>query len=158
MDKFLELRDPRLTATVFGAALEKLGSMASWGEGPVWIERQACLLFSDIPNNRILVWSEHEGIRVWASNVDFTNGHYLDLNGDLLHCSHGKRGIYRTPAVMGLLRGDTPMQCVVDRFDGLRLNSPNDLVVKRDGSIWFTDPPYASCLTVKDIRRPLRSA
>jgi gluconolactonase len=142
MDTFLELRDPRLTATVSGAALEKLGSMASWGEGPVWIENPACLLFSDIPNNRMLVWSEDQGLRVWASNVDFTNGHCLDLNGDLLHCSHGKRGIYRTPVAMGLLRSGTPMQCVVDRFEGLRLNSPNDLVVKRDGSIWFTDPPY----------------
>ena len=142
MTQFVDLRDERLSATVKGAALEKMCTAASWGEGPVWLESQACLLWSDIPNNRMLVWSEDEGVRVWASEVEFTNGHYLDLNGDLLHCSHGLRGIYRTPLSMGQLRADTPMACVVDRFDGLRLNSPNDVVVKRDGTIWFTDPPY----------------
>lgn len=142
MRAFIELKDPRLAATVAGAELQTLCTGSLWGEGPVWVPAQNCLLWSDIPNNRILQWSEAEGMRVWASQVEFTNGHCLDLNGDLLHCSHGLRGIYKTPRVAGMLLGDTPMQCVVDRYQGQRLNSPNDLVVKRDGSIWFTDPPY----------------
>lgn len=79
---------------------------------------------------------------VWRENVGFTNGHTLDLNGDLLHCSHGLRAIIRTPLLQGELRASTEDQIEVSQYLGKRLNSPNDIVVKRDGTIWFTDPPY----------------
>jgi gluconolactonase len=127
--------------------LEKLCTGTAWAEGPVWIDAQTdgsegYLLWSDIPNNRMMRWSEAVGMSVWRDKVEFTNGHTLDLNGDLLHCSHGLRAIVRTPLVNGELRADTPDHIVVNQNLGKRLNSPNDLVVKRDGTIWFTDPPY----------------
>jgi gluconolactonase len=122
--------------------VEKLCSGALWSEGPVWIAAQQCVLWSDIPNNRMLRWSASQGMTVWRDNVEFTNGHTLDLNGDLLHCSHGLRAIVRTPLVGGQLRADTPDVMVINRYQGKRLNSPNDIVVKSDGTIWFTDPPY----------------
>lgn len=122
--------------------LEKLCTGAIWSEGPVWIQSQQCILWSDIPNNRMLRWSEKAGMSVWRNNVEFTNGHALDLNGDLLHCSHGLRAIVRTPLVQGELLASTEDQIIVSHYFGKRLNSPNDVVVKRDGTIWFSDPPY----------------
>lgn len=134
--------DQRATGVVRGSRLEKLCSGAAWGEGPIWIAEDEALLWSDIPNNRMLRWNEQEGMTVWATDVEFTNGHYRDLDGSLLHCSHGSRAVMRTPLVNGRLLASTPMERVVDRYQGKRLNSPNDVVVKRDGTIWFTDPPY----------------
>ncbi|MEY4295547.1 MAG: hypothetical protein RLY82_1235 [Pseudomonadota bacterium] len=124
--------------------LEKLCTGTVWAEGPVWIDSASggYLLWSDIPNNRMMRWSEADGMRVWRDKAEFTNGHTLDLNGDLLHCSHGLRAVVRTPLVNGELRADTPDQIVVNQYLGKRLNSPNDLVVKSDGTIWFTDPSY----------------
>jgi gluconolactonase len=127
--------------------LEKLCTGTVWAEGPVWIDSEGSdsggyLLWSDIPNNRMMRWSEQDGMSVWRDKVEFTNGHTLDLNGDLLHCSHGLRAIVRTPLVNGELRANTSDQIVVNQYLGKRLNSPNDLVVKRDGTIWFTDPSY----------------
>lgn len=142
MSTHMELFDTRAQHVLQGATFEKLCTGAIWGEGPVWLPDQQCLLWSDIPNNRILQWSAGQGLQVWAQPVEFTNGHCLDRDGSLLHCSHGQRAIVRTPRVDGLLHGHTPMQVVVDSYQGRRLNSPNDIVVKRNGSIWFTDPPY----------------
>jgi gluconolactonase len=127
--------------------LEKLCTGTIWAEGPVWIDSECSdsggyLLWSDIPNNRMMRWSEADGMSVWRDKVEFTNGHTLDLNGDLLHCSHGLRAIVRTPLVNGELRADTLDQIIAHQYLGKRLNSPNDLVVKRDGTIWFTDPSY----------------
>jgi gluconolactonase len=124
--------------------LEKLCTGTIWAEGPVWIDsaQGGYLLWSDIPNNRMMRWSDAHGMSVWREKVEFTNGHTLDLNGDLLHCSHGLRAILRTPLVNGELSADTPDQIVINQYLGKRLNSPNDLVVKRDGTIWFTDPSY----------------
>jgi gluconolactonase len=79
---------------------------------------------------------------VWRQDVAFTNGHTRDAQGDLLHCSHGLRAIVRTPLREGRISADTPDVMVVNRYQGKRLNSPNDIIVKRDGTIWFTDPPY----------------
>ncbi len=123
-----------------GQALERLCTGATWSEGPVWLSAIRTLLWSDIPNNRLLCWNETTGCRTWRDQVDFTNGHALEADGSLLHCSHGQRAILRT-------RWDTdhrPLtaEIVIDRYQGRRLNSPNDVVVKRDGTIWFTDPPY----------------
>ena len=138
----IEIFDPRLTPAVQGASLERLCTGAVWSEGPVWLREDDSVLWSDIPNNRILRWSEADGMTVWRNAVEFTNGHTRDLNGDLLHCSHGLRAIVRTPMRDGRISSSTPDALVVDRYQGKRLNSPNDVIVKRDGTIWFTDPPY----------------
>ena len=124
--------------------LEKLCTGTVWAEGPVWIDSAGggYLLWSDIPNNRMMSWSEVDGMSVWRHKVEFTNGHTLDRNGDLLHCSHGQRAIVRTPLINGELRADTADQVIANQYLGKRLNSPNDIVVKRDGTIWFTDPSY----------------
>ena len=113
---------------------------AIWGEGPVWMHEDNSLLWSDIPNNRMLRWHAATGTTVWREQVNFTNGHALEQGGALLHCSHGQRAIVRTRFGAGL----EPMtdELVVGHYQGRRLNSPNDVVVKRDGTIWFTDPPY----------------
>ncbi len=142
MNTHMELLDTRAQDVLKGATFEKLCTGAIWGEGPVWLQSQKCLLWSDIPNNRILQWSAAKGLQVWAQSVGYTNGHCLDLDGSLLHCSHGQRAILRTPLLNDQLSSSTPTQVVVDRYQGRRLNSPNDIVVKRNGSIWFTDPPY----------------
>ena len=142
LDTRIEVFDERLRPVVHGARLQRLCSGAIWSEGPVWLHEDDSVLWSDIPNNRILRWSATDGMRVWREPADFCNGHVRDLNGDLLHCSHGLRAIVRTPLSHEGLRADTADQIVIDRHLSKRLNSPNDLVVKRDGTIWFTDPPY----------------
>ena len=138
----IEVFDKRLEAVVHGAQLERLCTGATWSEGPVWMHEDSCVLWSDIPNNRMLRWSEADGMTVWRTQVEFTNGHTRDLNGDLLHCSHGYRAIMRTAVETGQVRAKTKDTVVIDNYQGKRLNSPNDIVVKRDGTIWFTDPPY----------------
>ena len=137
----LQAFDARLSQIAQGAgALERLCSGAVWSEGPVWLPQSGELIWSDIPNNRILSWHAQHGLRVWRDGAEFPNGHVLDRHGDLLHASHGQRAIIRTRlGTQGEPLGD---EVVVDKYQGLRLNSPNDLVVKSDGSIWFTDPPY----------------
>jgi gluconolactonase len=138
----IEIFDSRLQPVVAGARLEKLCTGAIWSEGPVWLDEDDSVLWSDIPNNRMLRWSAGDGMTVWRDGVEFTNGHVRDLNGDLLHCSHGLRAIVRTRLTDGQIRPETPDEIVVDHYLGKRLNSPNDIVVKCDGTIWFTDPPY----------------
>ena len=138
----IDIFDPRLTPVVHGASLERLCAGAAWSEGPVWLREDDSVLWSDIPNNRMLRWSEADGMSVWREDVEFTTGHTRDLNGDLLHCSHGLRGITRTPMRDGRIFSGAQDKLVVDSYQGRRLNSPNDIIVKRDGTIWFTDPPY----------------
>jgi gluconolactonase len=133
-----------------GESLECLGTGAAWAEGPVWMHEDSSIIFSDIPGNRMMHWCEANGLTVWRDEVDFTNGHTRAANGDLLHCSHGQRALIRTQfgprGVAGaggpIAQRDCIDEILVDSFQGKRLNSPNDLVVKSDGSIWFTDPPY----------------
>lgn len=152
----VEVLDQRFRPVALGAGpLERLATGAVWSEGPVWIAESAELLWSDIPNNRMLAWHPQHGLRVWRDACEFTNGHVREWVagggaaagraarplGALLHCSHGRRAIVRTRLdAHGRALGDD--EIVVDRHQGRRLNSPNDLVVKRDGTIWFTDPPY----------------
>lgn len=140
--------------------LEKLCTGTAWAEGPVWIPSRSggYLLWSDIPNNRMMRWSEADGVQVWRSNVEFTNGHTLDINGDLLHCSHGLRAVVRTPLVDGELHASTPDQLVVNSHLGKRLNSPNDIVAKRDGTIWFTDPSYGILSNREGYQAPREQA
>lgn len=117
------------------SALTCLGSPAIWAEGPVWLPGEDAVVFSDVKGNRMFRWDRLGAISVFREQSNFANGNALDREGRLVSCEHGRRGISRTDA-------DGVARILVDRFDGKRLNSPNDLVVKSDGSIWFSDPPY----------------
>ena len=137
----LDVFDARFDEVARGAgSLERLCTGAVWSEGPVWMAEDASVLWSDIPNDRMLRWHANTGMTIWRDAVEYTNGHTREPDGALLHCSHGQRAVVRTRFGAGLL--PLPDEVVVDRFEGRRLNSPNDIVVKSDGTIWFTDPPY----------------
>ncbi|MBE7470113.1 MAG: SMP-30/gluconolactonase/LRE family protein [Anaerolineales bacterium] len=127
-DRFRALLQP-------DSRLERLCTGAVWSEGPVYFAEGDYVLWSDIPNNRMLRWSAGEGMSVFRQPANFTNGHYRDLQGRLVSCEHGGRRISRTEP-------DGTVVTLVDNYQGKRLNSPNDLVVKSDGTIWFSDPPY----------------
>ncbi len=117
-------------------ALEKHWSGAEWSEGPVFVPSLNSLIWSDIPNNRMLRFDAGSGeTTVFREPSNYTNGHTLDLQGRIVSCEHQAHRISRTET-------DGTVTSLVDRFEGKRLNSPNDLVVKSDGTIWFTDPPY----------------
>ncbi|MGE8102557.1 SMP-30/gluconolactonase/LRE family protein [Allorhizobium sp. NPDC080224] len=131
-----EIRDPRFRdLLVSSAALEELYSGCRWAEGPVWFNDGGYLLFSDIPNERVLRWVEGAGTSVYRAPSQFINGNTRDREGRLVSCEHGGRRVIRTEI------GGT-VTTLADRHDGKRLNSPNDVVVKSDGSVWFTDPSY----------------
>lgn len=118
------------------AAVERLATGCRWSEGAVWFGDARCLLWSDIPNNRIMRWNEITGcVEVYREPSNFSNGQTRDRQGRLITCEHGGRRITRTDY-------DGTITVLVDSYDGKRLNSPNDVVVKSDGSIWFTDPPF----------------
>lgn len=115
--------------------LERLAAGLRWGEGPVYFADVDCVLFSDIPNNRMMRWSDGAGQSVFRTPANNSNGNTRDLQGRLLTCEHRTRRVTRTEI-------DGSITVLVDSHAGKRLNSPNDIVVKSDGSIWFTDPPY----------------
>jgi gluconolactonase len=118
------------------ASVERLYTGCRWSEGPVWFGDGRYVLWSDIPNNRILKWEEETGaVSVFRKPSDFANGNTRDRQGRLVTCEHGGRRISRTEY-------DGTITTVMDNFQGKRLNSPNDVVVKSDGSIWFTDPVF----------------
>ena len=118
-----------------GVELERHFTGTAWAEGPVYFSDGDYVVWSDIPNDRMMRWSISEGASVFRVPAGYTNGNYRDRQGRLVSCEHGNRCISRTEA-------DGSVVTLVDRYDGNRLNSPNDLVVKSDGTIWFTDPPY----------------
>ena len=124
-----------------GDELRRVASGTRWAEGPVWLPERRAVRFSDIPNNRIVEFSEETGdLTVFRDDAEFTNGRTLDLEGNVVECSHGRRAIQRDTAVRP---GNSPApRTLVDRYASVRLNSPNDVVVKSDGTIWFTDPSY----------------
>ena len=131
-----EIVEPRFGTYVLGnAPVECVASGFRWVEGPVWFGDAGCLLFSDIPNNRIMRWIDGSGISVYRAPSNFSNGHTRDRDGRLISCEHGTRRVTRT-------EHDGSLTVLADRFNGKRLNSPNDVVVKSDGSVWFTDPHY----------------
>ena len=133
---FFEAIDSRFNRFVlFNAPLKKLASGFDWAEGPVWFGDADCLLFSDIPNNRIMRWSAESGITTYRQPSNFSNGHTRDRIGRLISCEHGARRVSRT-------EHDGTITVIADSFAGKQLNSPNDVVVSSDGSIWFTDPHY----------------
>jgi len=131
-----ESYDPRFEQLVlFNADLELLADGFRWVEGPVWFGDHNCLLFSDIPNNRTLRWSAQHGVSTFAEPSDFANGQSRDLQGRLIQCHHRSRSLTR-------LEHDGSITTLAREARGHRLNAPNDVVVKRDGSIWFSDPLY----------------
>ncbi|MEA1835072.1 SMP-30/gluconolactonase/LRE family protein [Methylobacterium durans] len=130
------VHDPRFLAYILpNAPLERLGEGFRWCEGPVWFADRRELLFSDVPNDRVMRWSESGGLSVFRQPAHFENGHARDREGRLLSCSHRGRCITRTEI-------DGSVTVLADRYRGKRLNSPNDIVCRSDGTIWFTDPPY----------------
>lgn len=136
-DPALQSLDGRFDAYKLGnAAVERLWSGARWSEGPVWFGDMRCLLFSDIPNDRILRWDEATGATsVFRQPAHFSNGNTRDRQGRLVTCEHGARRVTRT-------EHDGRVTVLADSFDGKRLNAPNDVVVADDGAVWFTDPGY----------------
>ncbi|WP_235075753.1 SMP-30/gluconolactonase/LRE family protein [Asticcacaulis sp. AC460] len=118
------------------AHLDVLYAGCRWAEGPVWFPMMRSLVWSDIPNDRMLRWDETTGgVGVFRSPTGYSNGNTVDRQGRLVTCEHGGRRVTRT-------EHDGSVTVIVDRFDGGRLNSPNDVVVSSDGSVWFTDPTY----------------
>ncbi|HEY3097598.1 MAG TPA: SMP-30/gluconolactonase/LRE family protein [Methylomirabilota bacterium] len=118
------------------AAVERLATGFRWAEGPVWFGDGRYLLWSDIPNNRIMRWDEETGaVSVFRRPSNNANGNTRDRQGRLVTCEHDARRVTRTEY-------DGAISVILDRFDNKRLNSPNDVVVKSDDSIWFTDPPF----------------
>ena len=133
---FFESFDPVFDTYVIGnAPVKQLATGFDWVEGPVWFGDANCLLFSDIPSNRIMRWTPGAGISTFREPSNYANGHTRDRQGRLVSCEHGTRRVTRT-------EHDGSITVIADRFDGKRLNSPNDVIVSRDGSIWFTDPHY----------------
>jgi gluconolactonase len=117
------------------AGLEALATGFRWIEGPVWMGDWNCLLFQDLPRNRTMWWDDDTGLHVYRSPSEFANGQTRDRQGRLVACSHRARSVVR-------IEHDGRMTTLADRFDGKRLNSPNDVVVASDGGVWFSDPPY----------------
>ncbi len=136
-DPAVEVIDPSFAQyRVFSAAVERLATGFRWCEGPVWFGDQRSLLWSDIPNNRIMRWDEETGATsVFRKPSDHANGNTRDRQGRLVTCEHGGRRVTRTEY-------DGSITVIADSYQGKPLNSPNDVVVKSDGSIWFTDPPF----------------
>lgn len=132
---FFEAHDPAFAQFVMGnAPVKRIASGFDWVEGPVWFGDQGCLLFSDIPNNRILRWTE-DGVTTFRAPSNYANGHTRDRQGRLISCEHGTRRVTRT-------EWDGSVTVLADGYQGKRLNSPNDVIVARDGAIWFSDPHY----------------
>ncbi len=145
----IERHDPRLDQLIPGdATIEVLAEGFNWSEGPVWIPEEGHLLFSDVPENTVYRWKEGEGVSVFLKPSGYTgptprggepgsNGLILDREGRLVLCQHGDRRLARLASREG------PRYTVLaDRYEGKRFNSPNDAIVKSNGDLYFTDPPY----------------
>lgn len=125
---FEDLVDP-------AATIECLGGDCTWAEGPAWLPGRKAVIWSDVRNNRIMRWSEDTGVEVEREAVEFTNGRALDGEGRVVVCSQGRRTVEREEP-------DGTITTLASHYRGRRLNSPNDVVVKSDGTVWFSDPPY----------------
>jgi gluconolactonase len=136
-DPAVRIVDPSFARyRVANAAVERLATGFRWCEGPVWFGDLRALLWSDIPNNRIMRWDEETGaVNVFRKPSSYANGNTRDRQGRLVTCEHDARRVTRTEY-------DGTITVILDRFEGKPLNSPNDVVVKSDDSVWFTDPPY----------------
>jgi gluconolactonase len=136
-DPAIQALDPRFDKYRLSlASIERLAGGMRWCEGPVYFGDARCLLWSDIPNNRIMRWDEGtERVSVYRRPSNNANGNTRDRQGRLITCEHDSRRVTRTEY-------DGTITVLIDRFDGKPLNSPNDVVVKSDDSVWFTDPPF----------------
>jgi gluconolactonase len=135
MDGF-EIREARFAHCILAnASLEQLADGFRWVEGLVWMGDAGCLLFQDLPRDRTMRWIEDAGVSVYRAPSGYANGQTRDCQGRLISCSHRERCLFRTELDGSITR-------LVDRHDGRRLNSPNDVTVRSDGTIWFTDPLY----------------
>jgi len=137
LTKSFEVHDERFEKLVLpNVHVETLFSDGRWLEGPVYVPAGRYLLFSDIPNDRVLRWDETDGsVSTFLSPSRNANGHTLDREGRVVACEHLSRSVTRT-------EHDGSLTVIADRFQGKRLNSPNDVVVAADGAVWFTDPTY----------------
>ena len=153
----LEFLDPEMEKLIDkNAKIELLADGFGWAEGPVWVDKLDGVLFSDVPNNKVYMWNENEGLSIFlepsgmtnyspTSKTDGSNGLALDSKGNLILCQHGDRRVAR----LKYSNFKSPsFEIIVDNYRGKRLNSPNDLVFDKSGSIYFTDPPYG--LKMKD--------
>ncbi|MDE1157295.1 MAG: SMP-30/gluconolactonase/LRE family protein [Neorhizobium sp.] len=136
-DPAIRILDPSFAKyRISSSTLEQVATGARWLEGPVWFGDGRYLLVSDIPNNRIMRFDEANGTwSVYRENANYTNGHTRDRQGRLISCEHLTRRVTRTEY-------DGSITVLADSYKGKKLNSPNDIVCKSDGSIWFTDPPF----------------
>ena len=132
-----EHHDERFNVCVKGSArVEKLAEGCRWAEGPAYFPAGRYVIWSDIPNDRIMKWDETNGkTSIFRHPAGYTNGNTVDRQGRLVSAQHGYRSVTRTES-------DGSVTTLADRYEGKRLNSPNDLVVSSDGAVWFTDPPY----------------
>lgn len=133
----LDIIDPAFAKLVLmNCHLDKLWTGGRWLEGPVWFGDLRALVFSDIPNDRMLRWDEASGaVTPFRTPANHSNGNTRDGQGRLVTCEHGGRRVTRT-------EHDGGQTVLADRWQGKRLNSPNDVIVARDGAVWFTDPTY----------------
>jgi gluconolactonase len=156
----IDRKDPKLDALIpKDAKIEVLAGGMKWAEGPVWDKKAGALLFTDIPNNRIMKWSQKDGLLEFLKPSGYTgkeefkgpepgaNGLAFNKDGQLILCQHGDRRIARLK--------DGKFETLVDKYMGKRLNSPNDLVFKSNGDLYFTDPPYGLPGQTKDPKREL---
>ncbi|MFH6783231.1 MULTISPECIES: SMP-30/gluconolactonase/LRE family protein [Methylobacterium] len=146
-DPAIEVIDPSFARyRVFSAGVERLATGCRWSEGPVWFGDGRYLLWSDIPNNRILRFDEETGaVSAFRKPSNFANGNTRDRQGRLVTCEHGGRRVTRTDY-------DGSITVLADSYQGKRLNSPNDVVVARDGAVWFTDPPFGILGNYEGVR------
>jgi gluconolactonase len=137
MDGTFEFTDPKFKNYAIPVTwVEKLHTGTRWAEGPVYFSDLRCLIWSDIPNSRMLRWDEESGgVCRFRADSNHSNGNTRDRQGRLVSCEHGARRVTRTEY-------DGRLTVIADRYQGKRLNSPNDVVVRSDDTIWFTDPPY----------------
>ena len=135
-DPRVETLDKRFGAKIGNAAIEPIMTGLRWAEGPCWFGDGGYLIVSDIPNNRILRWLEEDGhVSEFRKPSNYANGNTRDREGRLITCEHQSRRVTRT-------EHDGAITVLIDKFEGKRLNAPNDVVVAHDGAIWLTDPGY----------------
>ncbi len=144
-----EVLDERFTACFNrNAQLDRLAGGCRWSEGPAYFPAHGTLVWSDIPNDRMLRYDErNETVGIFRAPAGYTNGHTVDREGRLLSCEHGNRRVTRT-------EHDGAIMVLADRYEGKRFNSPNDVVVRSDGAIFFTDPSYGIDTWLEGYKAP----